>query len=77
MLVKSAASHIQHMQKALQQMNLRPDNVVSDITGQTGQRILKAIRGGERDVAKLGAMRDRKLHSAGCFLREAANNRSN
>jgi len=36
MLVKSAGIHIQHMQKALQQMNLRLDNVVSDITGQTG-----------------------------------------
>jgi hypothetical protein len=59
MLVKSAASHILHMQKALQQMNLRLDNVVSDITGQTGMRILKAIIRGERDVAKLGAMRDR------------------
>jgi transposase len=59
MLVKSAASHIQHMQKALQQMNLRLDNVVSDITGQTGMRILKAIISGERDVEKLGAMRDR------------------
>lgn len=59
MLVKSASSHIQHMQKALQQMNLRLDNVVSDITGQTGMRILKAILGGERDVQKLGAMRDR------------------
>jgi transposase len=59
MLVKSAATHIQHMQKALQQMNLRLDNVVSDITRQTGQRILKAIIGAERDVEKLGAMRDR------------------
>lgn len=43
MLVGSAATHIQHMQKALQQMNLRLDNVVSDITGQTGMRILKAM----------------------------------
>ncbi len=58
-LVKSASTHIQHMQKALQQMNLRLDNVVSDITGQTGMRILKAIIAGERDVEKLGAMRDR------------------
>ena len=58
MLVKSASTHIQHMQKALQQMNLRLDNVVSDITGQTGMRILKAILAGERDVKKLGQMRD-------------------
>jgi transposase len=64
MLVKSAASHIQHMQKALQQMNLRLDNVVSDITGQTGMRILKAILQGERDVAKLGAMRDRNCKAS-------------
>ena len=39
-------------------MNLRLDNVVSDITGQTGMRILKAILAGERDVKKLGQMRD-------------------
>lgn len=58
MLVKSAATHIQHMQKALQQMNLRLDNVVADITGQTGLRILKAILAGERDIDRLGAMRD-------------------
>jgi transposase len=64
MLVKNAASHIQHMQKALQQMNLRLDNVVSDITGQTGQRILKAILHGERDVQKLGAMRDRNCKAS-------------
>jgi transposase len=64
MLVKSAASHIQHMQKALQQMNLRLDNVVSDITGQTGMRILKAILRGERDVQKLGALRDRNCKAS-------------
>ena len=64
MLVKQAASHIQHMQKALQQMNLRLDNVVSDISGQTGMRILKAILQGERDVKKLGAMRHPSCHAS-------------
>lgn len=64
MLVKSASSHIQHMQKALQQMNVRLDNVVSDITGQTGMRILKAILRGERDVKKLGLMRDPRCHAS-------------
>jgi len=58
MLVKSAGIHIQHMQKALQQMNLRLDNVVSDITGQTGMRIIKAVLSGERDVRKLVNLRD-------------------
>ncbi len=46
------------MQKALQQMNLRLDNVISDITGKTGLRILKAILAGERNVEKLALMRD-------------------
>jgi transposase len=64
MLVKSAAVHIQHMQKALQQMNLRLDNVVSDITGETGMRIIKAILAGERDAEKLGKMRDFRCHSS-------------
>ena len=41
--------HIQHMQKALQQMNLLLHNVVSDITGVTGMNIIKAILAGERD----------------------------
>lgn len=53
MLVGYAAQHIQHMQKALQLMNLRLDNVVTDITGLTGMRIIKAILGGERDARKL------------------------
>jgi transposase len=64
MLVKSAATHIQHMQKALQQMNLRLDNVVSDITGQTGMRIMKAILAGERNVEKLGGMRNFRCHAS-------------
>ncbi len=71
MLVKSAATHIQHMQKALQQMNLRLEKVVSDITGETGRRILKAILGGERDVEKLGAMRDYRCHSSAREIAES------
>jgi transposase len=52
------ASHIQHMQKALMQMNLQLHHVVSDITGMTGMRILRAILDGERDTAKLATLRD-------------------
>lgn len=58
MLVQAAAMHIQHMQKALQQMNLVLHNVVSDITGVTGMKILKAILAGERDPQVLAAARD-------------------
>jgi len=71
MLVKSASTHIQHMQKALQQMNLRLDNVVSDITGETGMRILKAILSGERDVEKLGEMRNYRCHASAREIAES------
>jgi len=49
MLTQTSSMHIQHMQKALQQMNLLLHNVVSDITGVTGMKIIKAILAGERD----------------------------
>jgi transposase len=49
MLTQASSMHIQHMQKALQQMNLLLHNVVSDITGVTGMKIIKGIIAGERD----------------------------
>ena len=53
-----AAAHIQHMQKALTFMNLQLHHVVSDVTGVTGLKIVRAIVAGERDVAALAGMRD-------------------
>src|SRR6266705_3626600 len=58
MLLTSAAHHIQHMQKALQQMNLKLTQVVSDITGATGMAILRAIIAGERDPVTLAKLRN-------------------
>src|SRR4051794_35134789 len=58
MLIEYAAGHIQHMQKALSQMNLQLAHVVSDITGVTGLKIIRAILSGERDRHKLAEMRD-------------------
>ena len=54
------AAHIQLMQKSLTQMNLLLHNVVSDITGVTGMRIIKAILDGERDTKVLAGMRDKR-----------------
>ena len=56
-LVKMAASHVQHMQKALTQMNLQLHHVISDITGQTGLAILDAVLAGERDPEVLAQLR--------------------
>ena len=49
MLVQYASHHIQHMQKALTQMNVKLHHVISDITGKTGLDIIEAIVGGQRD----------------------------
>ena len=58
MLVSYASQHIQHMQQALTQMNIKLQHVVSDVTGVTGMAILKAILNGERDPSKLAQLRD-------------------
>jgi len=63
MLIQTSSMHIQHMQKALQQMNLLLHNVVSDITGSTGMKIIKAILAGERDPQMLARNRDERCHN--------------
>lgn len=57
MLVTYASQHVQHLHKALDQMNLRLGLVLEDITGATGLRIIRAILGGERDPERLAALR--------------------
>src|SRR5262249_27206708 len=57
-LVRNGARHIQHMQKALEQMNLKLPEVLSDITGLTGRKIITAILAGERDPLALARLRD-------------------
>lgn len=64
MLVQYQAKHIQHMQKALTQMNVKLDNVISDIVGVTGQKIVRAIVAGERDALKLAKMRDGRIRAS-------------
>ena len=71
MLVAYASHHIQHMQKALEQMNLKLAHVVSDITGVTGMGIIKAILGGERDPVKLAKLRDPRCNSSEATIARA------
>lgn len=63
-MLEYAASHIQHMQKALMQMNLQLHHVVSDITGVTGMKILRAIVAGERDPRVLATHRDSRCKAS-------------
>jgi transposase len=57
-LVQMAAQHVQHMHKALTQMNLQIQHVISDMTGVTGLAIIDAILGGQRDPVELTKLRD-------------------
>ena len=57
-LIRGAARHIQHMQKALHQMNILLDKVISDITGVTGTAIIKAMLAGEHDPVTLAKLRN-------------------
>jgi transposase len=72
-LVEYAAAHIQHMQKALMEMNLQLHHVVSDITGVTGMRIIRAIVAGERDLDMLASYRDVRCHSSVETIKAALN----
>lgn len=63
-LIEYSAAHIQHMQKALMEMNLQLHHVVSDITGVTGMRIIRAIVDGERNPQVLASYRDVRCHSS-------------
>lgn len=60
MLVQYRSAHIQHMQKALTLMNLRLTNVLSDITGVTGLKIIRSLLSGEHDPQVLAALRDER-----------------
>jgi transposase len=71
MQIRYAASHTQHMQKALEQMNVKLTEVVSDITGLTGQRIIEAILQGEREPQNLAHLRDPKCKNSAATIAKA------
>src|ERR1022692_1477731 len=63
-LVQSAGRHVQRMQKAMTQMNIQLANVLSDVSGVTGQTIIKAILGGQRDPHKLAEFRNPRVQAS-------------
>jgi len=62
--IRGAATCIQRMQKALTQMNVQLANVISDISGLTGQAIVRAIVAGKRDPRQLAALSDHRVHAS-------------
>ena len=63
-LIEDRSRCVLQMQKALTQMNVRLDSVMSDIMGKTGQHILRAIIAGERDPQRLAGFRDRRIKAS-------------
>jgi transposase len=63
-LVQMAATHVNHMQKALNQMNLQLHHVISDIVGQTGLAIVDAILAGEREPLVLAKLRHERIKAS-------------
>lgn len=66
-----AASHIQHMQKALMQMNVQLHHVVTNITGITGMKVIRAIIDGNHDPAALAEFRDCRCKASKSTIRQA------
>jgi transposase len=70
-LVRQASKHLQHMQKALEQMNLKLTEILSDITGVTGRSILRAILRGTRAPEKLAKCRDKQCKASEAAIAQA------
>ena len=70
-LLEFCAAQIQHMQKALMEMNLQLHHVVTDITGETGMKIIRAIVAGQRNPEELAKYRDPRCRQSTDVLREA------
>jgi len=63
-LVEEASDWLRRMQKSLDQMNVRVHRAVSDLNGETGMAIVRAILKGEKDPQKLAKLRDRRCHKS-------------
>jgi transposase len=62
--VSMAASHVQHMQKALERMNVKFHDVISDLTGASGMKVIRAVLAGEREPQQLLALCDVQIRKS-------------
>jgi transposase len=74
-LVREAASHIQRVQKTLEDANIKLDSVISDLMGKSGRAMIEAMIAGETNPSKLAAFADRRLKASPAQLREALRGR--
>lgn len=64
-LIQMSATHIRMMHKAMEQMNIKLQHVIADITGKTGQAIISSILNGQRDPQKLAALKEGRIKASG------------
>ena len=74
-LVRLSGQHIQRMQKALELMNLKLTKVLTDITGVTGLKIIRAILAGQRDPHVLAKLRDKRCKRSVAEIAQALDGR--
>src|SRR5262249_10833797 len=74
-LGREAASHIQRVQKTLEDANIKLDSVISDVMGKSGRAMIEAMIAGETNPAKLAAFADRRIKASPSQLREALRGR--
>jgi transposase len=74
-LVREHTSHVQRLQKTLEDANIKLDSEVSDIIGLSGRRMIEALIGGETDPAKLASLAHPRLKATPQQLREALRGR--
>jgi transposase len=73
--VRERSSHVQRLQKTLEDANIKLDGVISDIIGLSGRRMIQALIAGESDPEVLAALAHRRIKAAPEALREALRGR--
>jgi transposase len=74
-LVREKASHVQRLQKTLEEANIKLETVLSDVMGRSGRAMIQALIDGESDPAKLAALAHWKVRASAATLREALHGR--
>jgi transposase len=74
-LVREKASHVQRLQKTLEEANIKIESVLSDVMGHSGRAIIQALIDGETDPAKLAELAHWKVRASAATLREALRGR--
>jgi transposase len=74
-LVREKASHVQRLQKTLEEANIKLESVLSDVMGRSGRAMIQALIDGETDPAALAALAHRKVRAPEATLREALSGR--